>query len=115
LFEETTTMTTITRSTRFRVHRQPIAAAFAQSVLRASAAAWTAMRGRSQVRRLAELDDHLLEDIGLSRADLEDARSVPIYSDPTVMLASRAGNTDPRRPRGRRGDRYGSFADRRVD
>lgn len=38
---------------------------------------------------LAGLDDHMLRDIGLSRSDLRDAASEPLWRDPTAMLAAR--------------------------
>ncbi len=39
---------------------------------------------------LAGLDDHMLADIGLTRSDLRDAYSEPLWRDPTDILASRA-------------------------
>ena len=36
---------------------------------------------RDQYRQLLELDDRLLADIGVSRADVEEVRSSPLYLD----------------------------------
>lgn len=41
-------------------------------------------------RELARKDDRMLRDIGLNRADLRDAASVPLAHDPTDMLVLRA-------------------------
>ncbi len=48
------------------------------------------LRNRRDARRLAELDVHMLKDIGLTRSDLRDAYSEPLWRDPTDMLARRA-------------------------
>ena len=40
--------------------------------------------------RLAELDDRMLADIGLTRSDLRDAYAEPLWHDPTDVLARRA-------------------------
>jgi hypothetical protein len=39
---------------------------------------------------LAGLDDRMLADIGLTRGDLRDAYSEPVWNDPTAILVSRA-------------------------
>lgn len=71
-------------------------------------AGWTLWRNRRQVRRLDELDDHLLFDIGLTRADLREACMTPLHLDPTLRLAlmvhqSRArGSVPAARPTRRR-------------
>ncbi len=99
---------TMIRTTASRP-RSGSASAFAaaRQVARALVAAWTALVNRRQVRRLSELDDYLLADIGLSRADVEDAASLPIYEDPTARLALAArfdaGPTMHPRGRGRPG------------
>jgi uncharacterized protein YjiS (DUF1127 family) len=48
-----------------------------------------AWRRRHAAAELAVLDDHLLADIGLTRADLADALSQPVWRDPTRVLARR--------------------------
>jgi uncharacterized protein YjiS (DUF1127 family) len=53
-----------------------------QKVLRA----WINRRAAAQ---LGAFDDRMLADIGLSRSDLNDAFSEPLWRDPTVLLVSR--------------------------
>lgn len=48
-----------------------------------------AMERRRALAELAQLDDHMLSDIGLTRADLRDATACPLLSDPTRTLALR--------------------------
>lgn len=43
-------------------------------------------RNRRQVAALAELDDHLLRDIGLERTDVLAALAQPRHRDPSRML-----------------------------
>jgi uncharacterized protein YjiS (DUF1127 family) len=50
------------------------------------AAAW---RHRRDAAALATFDDRMLADIGLTRCDLRDALSEPLWRDPTVVLAHR--------------------------
>lgn len=52
-------------------------------------AAVRALRHRREARILAGLNDHMLADIGLTRADVQDAFSEPLWRDPTSMLADR--------------------------
>ncbi len=46
----------------------------------------TALAHRGQLRRLAECDDHVLADIGLTRKDIEAALSAPFWRDPSAEL-----------------------------
>ena len=48
------------------------------------------LRNRRDAMRLAALDDRMLADIGLTRCDLRDAYSEPLWHDPTDVLARRA-------------------------
>jgi uncharacterized protein YjiS (DUF1127 family) len=48
-----------------------------------------ALANRDQLRRLAERDDHLLDDIGLTREDIKAALSVPFWHDPSEDLLRR--------------------------
>jgi uncharacterized protein YjiS (DUF1127 family) len=47
-------------------------------------------RNRREAALLAGLDDRMLSDIGLTRGDLRDAFSEPLWRDPTAILVSRA-------------------------
>jgi uncharacterized protein YjiS (DUF1127 family) len=48
------------------------------------------MRHRREANVLARLDRHMLADIGLTRSDVRDAFSTPIWDDPTALLSERA-------------------------
>lgn len=48
------------------------------------------IKNRHEARRLAELDDRMLADIGLNRSDLRDAYAVAPWRDPSEVLARRA-------------------------
>ena len=60
-------------------------------------------KNRRDAALLAGLDDHMLADIGLTRGDLRDAFSEPLWRDPTAVLVSRANE----RRRHRRGGVFG--------
>jgi uncharacterized protein YjiS (DUF1127 family) len=45
---------------------------------------------RKELARLADLDDRMLADIGLTRSDLHVARLAPLWQDPTSFLKRRA-------------------------
>lgn len=45
---------------------------------------------RQVMAELAHLDDHMLRDIGVTRADLRDAAASPMLTDPTQVLVQRA-------------------------
>jgi uncharacterized protein YjiS (DUF1127 family) len=47
------------------------------------------VKNRRDARILAGLDDHMLADIGLTRGDVRDAFSEPVWRDPTAVLVSR--------------------------
>lgn len=47
-------------------------------------------KNRRDAANLAGLDDRMLADIGLTRGDLRDAYSEPVWRDPTAILVSRA-------------------------
>jgi uncharacterized protein YjiS (DUF1127 family) len=49
-----------------------------------------ARRHRRQAAALAGLDRRMLADIGINRADLNDAFSQPFWQDPTALLRERA-------------------------
>jgi uncharacterized protein YjiS (DUF1127 family) len=50
-----------------------------------------AWRHRHDAAALAGFDDRMLADIGLTRADLNDALAEPLWRDPTSVLARRQG------------------------
>jgi len=49
-----------------------------------------ALRHRGEVRRLAELDERALNDIGLTRLDVVGALAQPIFKDPSTVLMVRS-------------------------
>ena len=49
-----------------------------------------AAKHRHDAAMLAGLDDRMLADIGLTRGDVRDAFSEPVWRDPTDLLVSRA-------------------------
>jgi uncharacterized protein YjiS (DUF1127 family) len=62
--------------------------------LAVAAARWgkvvaTALRHRREARQLAGLDQYMLADLGINRADVNDAFSTPLWEDPTVLLRER--------------------------
>jgi uncharacterized protein YjiS (DUF1127 family) len=62
-----------------------------------------ALKNRREANLLAEFDDRMLADIGLTRNDVQDAHSVPLWQDPTTLLTVRAGE----KRRYRRGAPFG--------
>lgn len=64
----------------------------------------TAFEHRREVRQLAELDDRILKDIGLSRGDVETALLEPMFRNPSVLLvrsSERHRRVQATRPGGR--------------
>jgi uncharacterized protein YjiS (DUF1127 family) len=57
-----------------------------------------AHRHRRDARVLAGLDRHMLADIGITRADLNDAFSQPFWEDPTALLSERVDERRRHRP-----------------
>jgi uncharacterized protein YjiS (DUF1127 family) len=57
-----------------------------------------ARRHRRQAAVLAGLDRHMLADIGINRADVQDAFSEPFWEDPTALLRERANERRQNRP-----------------
>jgi uncharacterized protein YjiS (DUF1127 family) len=47
------------------------------------------IKHRRELARLADLDDHMLADIGLTRSDLHLAHCEPLWRDPTSILERR--------------------------
>src|SRR5256886_4089456 len=48
------------------------------------------VKNRRDATVLTSLDDRMLADIGLTRGDVRDAVSEPVWRDPTAILVSRA-------------------------
>jgi uncharacterized protein YjiS (DUF1127 family) len=48
------------------------------------------LKNRRDAAMLTGLDDRMLADIGLTRGDVRDAYSEPVWRDPTAILVSRA-------------------------
>ena len=63
---------------------------FAAAAARAVKAFIRARRNRRDAVALAGLDRSMLKDIGITRADLNDAFSSPFWEDPTAILKERA-------------------------
>jgi len=62
-----------------------------------------ALRHRREANVLARLDRHMLADIGITRSDVQDAFSAPLWQDPTELLSERVlerqmGRKSMRRP-----------------
>ena len=49
------------------------------------------LRNRHEVRKLAELDERSLKDIGLTRSDVQGALAASLLSDPSLFLGGIAG------------------------
>ncbi|RAI35489.1 hypothetical protein CH341_30870 [Rhodoplanes roseus] len=58
-----------------------------------------AVKNRREAALLAGFNDRMLSDIGLTRGDVADAYAEPLWRDPTLLLARRAG--ERRQPRRR--------------
>jgi uncharacterized protein YjiS (DUF1127 family) len=64
-----------------------------------------AIEHRRAVRQLADLDERILTDIGLSRRDVQRALREPVFRNPSVLLVrsvERARRQEPARRRGTR-------------
>ena len=71
-----------------------------RGLLRQLARLANALRDRSEVKRLIEMDDRALRDIGLSRSEVDGALAEPFFRSPSAVLLrsverrSRAVQTD---------------------
>jgi uncharacterized protein YjiS (DUF1127 family) len=77
----------------FQPAAQPLArtiTAFARIVVVRVRELVSAHRNRNEAAALAAFDDRMLADIGLTRSDLRDAMSAPLWHDPTNLLRARA-------------------------
>ena len=82
-------MTTFSQSRTASLLAQMVNAIAGSLVVRARQLALL-VKNRRDATMLAGLDDRMLADIGLTRGDLRDAYSEPVWSDPTAILVSRA-------------------------
>jgi uncharacterized protein YjiS (DUF1127 family) len=57
-----------------------------------------AQKNRRDARILAGLDQRMLADIGINRADVNDAFSAPFWEDPTALLHQRVRERRINRP-----------------
>lgn len=75
------------------VHAAPAAASRAHGFVRTVAQRVINMlnvfKSRRDLTLVAGMDDRMLSDIGLTRGDVRDAVSVPIWRDPTAILVTR--------------------------
>jgi uncharacterized protein YjiS (DUF1127 family) len=60
-----------------------------------------ALRHRREANVLAGLDRHMLADIGITRSDVRDALSAPLWEDPTALLSERVHERRHSRPSSR--------------
>ena len=72
--------------------------AFTAQLGRWAGAAVQARRNRNAARALSGLDQHMLADLGINRADLNDAFSGPFWEDPTMLLRQRVQERRLNRP-----------------
>jgi uncharacterized protein YjiS (DUF1127 family) len=75
-----------------------VLASLAAVFVKRAAAIARALRHRRQAMALSGLDSYMLKDIGITRADLNDAFSSPIWEDPTALLRERAIERRVNRP-----------------
>lgn len=77
----------------------------ASTILDAAAAAFKAIVNRRSVDALASWDDRMLQDIGLTRSDLDGALAQPWHRDPSrELMVRRLENRVRRRSAGHVGD-----------
>ena len=58
----------------------------ARAVLDAAVDLARALRDRQEIKRLIELDDRALKDIGLSRSEVDGALAEPLFRNPSTVL-----------------------------
>jgi uncharacterized protein YjiS (DUF1127 family) len=76
-------------------------AALVAPVVMSSKAIARALRHRREANVLARLDRHMLADIGITRTDVRDAFSAPVWEDPTALLSDRVNERRHNRPSSR--------------
>lgn len=68
----------------------PRAKGFVRVAVQRVIAILSAIQGRRDMHVLAGMDERMLSDIGLTRGDVRDAASEPLWRDPTAILVMRA-------------------------
>ncbi|MEP9378228.1 DUF1127 domain-containing protein [Aquabacter sp. CN5-332] len=71
----------------------PVGTALAHFLLQAAGLAVKAARAierRRALNQLGQMEDHMLRDIGLTRSDVRDAASEPLWRDATQVLVTRS-------------------------
>ena len=61
---------------------------FLATAASAAAGFWLSMRNRRSVAKLLEWDERMLNDIGLTRHDVQSAMAIPAANDPSRHLAA---------------------------
>ena len=99
------TAVTTSISWGLRAHHQPSTLVFLLAGIVGFARRVTnAIRNRNEAAMLGSFDDRMLADIGLTRSDVRDAYSEPLWRDPTTILASRVHERRLNRPHGNLGE-----------
>jgi uncharacterized protein YjiS (DUF1127 family) len=62
----------------------------AKGVTRAFLDLFRALKHRREIIQLADFDDHMLKDIGLTRSDVEGALAEPLIYNPSLVLVRSA-------------------------
>ena len=69
---------------------EPRAGRFLRAAAQWMASIHRAMKNRRDIKVLASLDDRMLSDMGLTRGDVRDAVSEPLWRDPSAILVMRS-------------------------
>ena len=70
----------------FIASQQSVTAGLLSSLTNTAVRVYRNWKNRREVVLLTELDDHVLEDIGVTRGDVEAALSEPFSYDPSLQL-----------------------------
>jgi uncharacterized protein YjiS (DUF1127 family) len=71
-------------------HLARLVHAVSEAVVARTRAMFQLVKNRRDAALLTGLDDRMLADIGLTRGDIRDAYSEPVWRDPTAILLNRA-------------------------
>ncbi len=95
-------MTTACLPLHTQTAEEPRASRFLRVVAQWVTGFHRALKNRRDIELLASLDDRMLSDMGLTRGDVRDAISEPLWRDPSAILVMRSN--EGRRGQARRGD-----------